>query len=168
MLQSPSGFGHIGDIYTTTIHEPSGATATGGQARAKTEGITIDDLLKLLGEVQQAARHQRRVRLRTLRTCCVSKLRRLTACAPLGFRSGPFGVPGTPAGTRRHGDQRTCSVIYWRLRSRPWRLRLAGRGQVIRGSSHENAERVSGGVGEHIQRLILVVGAVEQFSGTES
>jgi hypothetical protein len=27
---------------------------------------------------------------------------------------------------------------------------------------------VSGRVGEHIQGLILVVGAVEQFSGTES
>jgi hypothetical protein len=44
----------------------------------------------------------------------------------------------------------------------------AGRGYGIRGSSHENAERVSGRVGEHIQGLILVVGAVEQFSGTES
>lgn len=46
--------------------------------------------------------------------------------------------------------------------------RRAGRGHVIRGSSHENAEWVSGRVGEHIQGLILVVGAVEQFSGTES
>jgi len=45
----------------------------------------------------------------------------------------------------------------------------AGRGgHVIRGSSHENAEWVSGRVGEHIQGLILVVGAVEQFSGTKS
>jgi len=44
----------------------------------------------------------------------------------------------------------------------------AGRGHGIGGSSHENAEWVSGRVGEHIQGLILVVGAVEQFSGTES
>jgi hypothetical protein len=38
----------------------------------------------------------------------------------------------------------------------------------IRGSSHENAERVSGRVGEHIQGFTWVVGAIEQFSGTES
>lgn len=52
----------------------------------------------------------------------------------------------------------------WRCSALP-----AGRGgHVIRGSSHENAEWVSGRVGEHIQGLILVVGAVEQLSGTKS
>ena len=44
----------------------------------------------------------------------------------------------------------------------------ADRGHGIRGLSHKNAEWVSGRVGEHIQGFILVVGAVEQFSGTES
>src|SRR5215218_9763788 len=34
--------------------------------------------------------------------------------------------------------------------------------------SDENAERVTGRVGEHVQRLILVIAAVEQFSGTKS
>jgi AbiTii len=47
--------GHIGDIYTTTIHEPNGPTAIGGQAKAGTDGMTIDDLLRLLGAVQQSA-----------------------------------------------------------------------------------------------------------------
>jgi hypothetical protein len=96
---------------------------------------------------------------------------RLTARAPLGFRQGPLTVLGTPAGPRRHGDQRTCSLNSLAAAKQALEVfRLAGRPRrpCDPRSSHENAERVSGRVGEHIQGLILVVGAVEQFSGTET
>jgi hypothetical protein len=46
---------------------------------------------------------------------------------------------------------------------------LPGRpGYGVRGSSHEKAGTGVRQVGEHIQGFILVVAAVEQFSGTDS
>lgn len=47
--------GQARDVYNTTIHEAKGATAIGGRATATAEGISVENALKMLGEVQQAA-----------------------------------------------------------------------------------------------------------------
>ncbi|SCL43330.1 AbiTii domain-containing protein [Micromonospora aurantiaca (nom. illeg.)] len=45
----------IGDVYNTTIQTTSGPVAIGAKARASTEGLTVEDALRLLDRVQQAA-----------------------------------------------------------------------------------------------------------------
>ncbi len=44
-----------GDVYNTTIQHADGAVAIGAKARAVTEGLTIEDALRLLDQVQEAA-----------------------------------------------------------------------------------------------------------------
>jgi hypothetical protein len=46
---------HIGTTYTTTINTVSGPVAIGTDAQAKTEGLSVDDVLRLLDAVQEAA-----------------------------------------------------------------------------------------------------------------
>jgi hypothetical protein len=46
---------HIGAQYNTTIHSPSGPTAIGSQARAKSEGLGIGDAIELLDAVRGAS-----------------------------------------------------------------------------------------------------------------
>lgn len=46
---------HIGQIYNTTIHEPAGPLAIGTEAKASTEGLSVEEGLKLLDAVRQAA-----------------------------------------------------------------------------------------------------------------
>jgi hypothetical protein len=45
----------LGDIYNTTIQTTNGPVAIGAKARASTEGLTVEDALRLLDKVQQAA-----------------------------------------------------------------------------------------------------------------
>ncbi|MFG1713220.1 hypothetical protein [Micromonospora sp. NPDC049203] len=45
----------LGDIYNTTIQTASGPVAIGAKAKASTEGLTVEDALRLLDKVQQAA-----------------------------------------------------------------------------------------------------------------
>ncbi|MET7951626.1 hypothetical protein [Micromonospora sp. NPDC005324] len=45
----------IGDTYNTTIQATNGPVAIGAQATASTEGLTVEDALRLLEKVQQAA-----------------------------------------------------------------------------------------------------------------
>ncbi|GAB3264033.1 hypothetical protein GCM10027562_28380 [Arthrobacter pigmenti] len=47
--------GTDGDIYNTTVHGAAGPVAIGARAKAKSEGITVEESLRLLGEVQRAA-----------------------------------------------------------------------------------------------------------------
>lgn len=47
--------GHLGDVYTTTVLNPAGPTAIGAGASASA-GMSVDDVLKLLSAVQEAAR----------------------------------------------------------------------------------------------------------------
>ena len=42
-------------VYNTTIHAASGAVAIGTEAQAKTEGLSVQDVLQLLDAVQEAA-----------------------------------------------------------------------------------------------------------------
>lgn len=46
--------GHLGDVYTTTVVNPSGPTAIGAGATAST-GLSVDDVLPLLDAVKVAA-----------------------------------------------------------------------------------------------------------------
>lgn len=46
--------GHVGDVYNTSINQPTGPTAVGSESTAKTEGLTVADVLALLAQVQQA------------------------------------------------------------------------------------------------------------------
>ncbi|WP_458117282.1 AbiTii domain-containing protein [Arthrobacter sp. D2-10] len=46
--------GHVGDVYTTTILEPSGPTAIGAGA-SSSAGLSIDDVVELLATVQRSA-----------------------------------------------------------------------------------------------------------------
>lgn len=43
----------IGDIYNTTIHNTDGPVAIGKKAEASVEGLTADDALRLLGQIEQ-------------------------------------------------------------------------------------------------------------------
>lgn len=45
----------IGDVYNTTIQRTHGPVAIGAKAKASTEGLTVEDALRLLDKVQQAA-----------------------------------------------------------------------------------------------------------------
>lgn len=45
----------LGDIYNTTIQAASGPVAIGAKAKASSEGLTVEDVLRLLDKVQQAA-----------------------------------------------------------------------------------------------------------------
>ena len=45
----------LGDIYNTNIQSATGPVAIGGKAKASTEGLSVDDALRLLEQVQQAA-----------------------------------------------------------------------------------------------------------------
>jgi hypothetical protein len=45
----------IRDVYNTTIQTASGPVAVGAEAKATTEGLTIDDALRLLDKVQEVA-----------------------------------------------------------------------------------------------------------------
>lgn len=45
----------LGDIYNTSIQSADGPVAIGARARAKTEGLSVDEALRLLDRVQQAA-----------------------------------------------------------------------------------------------------------------
>lgn len=45
----------IGDVYNTTIQTTNGPVAIGAKANASTEGLTVEDALRLLDKVQQAA-----------------------------------------------------------------------------------------------------------------
>ena len=45
----------IGDVYNTTINGADGPVAMGGKAKAKAEGLTVADAMKLLDEVQELA-----------------------------------------------------------------------------------------------------------------
>lgn len=47
--------GHTGDVYNTTILGAQGATAIGTRARASARGLSVEDALMLLAEVQRAA-----------------------------------------------------------------------------------------------------------------
>ncbi|GAA4691993.1 hypothetical protein GCM10025781_06500 [Kocuria gwangalliensis] len=47
---------HIGTQYITTIQSASGPTAIGDRAKAKSEGLSVDDAVNLLTAVQNAAR----------------------------------------------------------------------------------------------------------------
>jgi hypothetical protein len=44
-----------GDVYNTTIHEAGGPVAIGAKAKAVTEGLTVEDAIKLLEKVQEVA-----------------------------------------------------------------------------------------------------------------
>lgn len=44
-----------GDVYNTTIQTTNGTVAIGAKAKASTEGMTLDEALRLLDKVQQAA-----------------------------------------------------------------------------------------------------------------
>lgn len=46
--------GHVGDVYNTNIHHPAGPTAIGSNATAKTEGLSLREVLMLLEMVQKA------------------------------------------------------------------------------------------------------------------
>ena len=46
---------HIGTQYNTIIHAANGPTAIGTKATAKTEGLTVDDAIRLLEEARVAA-----------------------------------------------------------------------------------------------------------------
>ncbi|MDN3309352.1 hypothetical protein QWJ90_00220 [Microbacterium oryzae] len=46
---------HIGTQYNTTIQTMNGATAIGDQARAKSEGLSVDDAIRLLDAVRTAS-----------------------------------------------------------------------------------------------------------------
>ena len=46
--------GHVGDVYNTNINQPTGPTAVGNEASAKTEGMTIAEVIALLAELQRA------------------------------------------------------------------------------------------------------------------
>lgn len=45
----------LGDIYNTTIHGANGPVAIGAQSQAKAEGLTVEDVLRLLDKVQEIA-----------------------------------------------------------------------------------------------------------------
>ncbi|MFF0151543.1 hypothetical protein [Micromonospora sp. NPDC005203] len=45
----------LGDIYNTTIQTTNGPLAIGAKAKASTEGLTVEDALRLLDKVQHAA-----------------------------------------------------------------------------------------------------------------
>lgn len=45
----------IGDVYNTTIQTTNGPVAIGAKAKASTEGLTVEDALRLLDEVQRTA-----------------------------------------------------------------------------------------------------------------
>ncbi|MDG4796959.1 hypothetical protein [Micromonospora sp. WMMD1082] len=45
----------IGDVYNTTIQSTNGPVAIGAKAKASTEGLTVEDVLRLLDKVQEAA-----------------------------------------------------------------------------------------------------------------
>lgn len=45
----------LGDIYNTTIQSANGPVAIGAKAKASTEGLSVDDALRLLDRVQQVA-----------------------------------------------------------------------------------------------------------------
>lgn len=44
-----------GDVYNTTIHGAAGPVAIGARSKARSEGLTIEDALRLLDEVRAAA-----------------------------------------------------------------------------------------------------------------
>jgi hypothetical protein len=46
---------HVRDVYNTTIQAPSGPVAIGSEAEATTQGLTVEDALRLLDKVQEAA-----------------------------------------------------------------------------------------------------------------
>jgi len=46
---------HIRDVYSTTIQAANGPVAIGAEAKANTMGLTVEDAIRLLDEVQQAA-----------------------------------------------------------------------------------------------------------------
>lgn len=45
--------GQLGDVYNTNINQPTGPTAVGKEASAKTEGMTVGEVIALLAEVQR-------------------------------------------------------------------------------------------------------------------
>lgn len=45
----------LGDIYNTTVQAPTGPLAIGAKAKASVEGITVEEALHLLEQVQEAA-----------------------------------------------------------------------------------------------------------------
>ena len=45
--------GHVGDVYNTSVTNPAGPTAVGRIATVKADGMTVDDLIELLAEVQR-------------------------------------------------------------------------------------------------------------------
>lgn len=45
--------GHVGDIYNTNINQPTGPTAVGQGATAKSEGMSVAEVIGLLVEVQR-------------------------------------------------------------------------------------------------------------------
>lgn len=45
--------GHVGDIYNTNINHPIGPTAVGPNASARSEGMTVAEVLGLLAEVER-------------------------------------------------------------------------------------------------------------------
>ncbi|WP_435737719.1 hypothetical protein V5D56_03700 [Cellulosimicrobium sp. PMB13] len=47
--------GQAGDVYNTTIHQADGPLAIGAEAKASTEGLTVEDAMRLLDRVQQMA-----------------------------------------------------------------------------------------------------------------
>ncbi|WP_341925051.1 hypothetical protein [Nocardioides psychrotolerans] len=45
--------GHVGDIYNTNVNYPTGPTAVGQEAIAKSEGMTVAEVIALLAEIQR-------------------------------------------------------------------------------------------------------------------
>jgi len=46
---------HIGQLYNTTMHDATGPVAVGTEAKASTDGLSVEDALKLLDAVRSAA-----------------------------------------------------------------------------------------------------------------
>lgn len=45
--------GRVGDVYNTNVNQPTGPIAVGKEATAKTEGVTLAEVLALLSDVQR-------------------------------------------------------------------------------------------------------------------
>lgn len=74
---------HIGTQYNTTLQSPSGPTAIGNSAIAKSEGLSIDDAIKLLDAVRDASGNVTDTSLRSELLEAVADLRReLDSAAP--------------------------------------------------------------------------------------
>lgn len=66
---------HIGVQYNTTIQNPSGPSAIGSNAVAKTVGLSIDDAIKLLDSVQNASNDVQDESVKSELLACIQDLR---------------------------------------------------------------------------------------------